>query len=206
MDQTVVTRPETVPDEGAATLLRLTAEQVGAMCDAGVFGGVDGRVELREGLLYKMRPLYVPHAVATAAIHEALRDALLRLGSTLTVLPGASVRVGAHNLPIPDILVWEPMRTCAFVPVERVRFVVEICGTTHADDLGTKPGLYARGGIPEYWVVDLPGRAIHQRWAPADGAYAQARVVAFGEPVTSATLPDVVIATAALLDADAPEA
>ena len=43
--------------------------------------------------------------------------------------------------------------------------------TTLADDLGRKRALYATAAVPEYWIVDVFGRALHQCWAPADGAY-----------------------------------
>ena len=194
-----------VATETKAGLLRFTVEQVSAMCDAGVFGGVDRLVELREGLLYQMSPLWVPHSLATSIVFMGLHEALARLGSSLRAFLGASVRVDARNLPIPDILVWDPVRTRTFVPVERVRLAVEICGTTHDDDLGWKPGLYAAGGIPEYWIVDLPGRIVHQRWAPAQGAYGQERTIRFGEAVTAATLPGVSVDTTPLGDVDTAE-
>ena len=200
MDQAVANVPEAVLNGDAATLFRFTVDQVSAMCDAGVFGSTDDRVELREGLLHRMSPLHVPHAAATFAVCEALSSALKALGSSFKVLPGVSVRVGPCNLPIPDAIVWDPMRTRDFVPVERVRLAVEICNTTHAEDLGYKPGLYARGGIPEYWVVDLPGQVVHQRWEPIDGSYAQARVMKFGDVVSAATLPGVSVGTAPLRD------
>ena len=72
--------------------------------------------------------------------------------------------------------------------------------TTQADDLGRKRALYAAASIPEYWVVDVPARAVHQYWAPADGAYARSAVVPFGETVRSATLANLAVSTGALDD------
>ena len=49
-------------------------------------------------------------------------------------------------------------------------------------------------------VVDLPGQVVHQRWAPADGRYAELREAAFGDVVAAGTLPGISVETAALLD------
>jgi hypothetical protein len=38
--------------------------------------------------------------------------------------------------------------------------VVEISDTTLAQDRAIKAGLYARAGIPEYWIVNLPERVV----------------------------------------------
>jgi Uma2 family endonuclease len=84
------------------------------------------------------------------------------------------------------------------VPGERARLLVEVSDTTLADDLGHKRALYAAAEVPEYWVVDVFGRALHQYWAPADGVYARSAVVPFGGTVRSATLAGLAVPTAAL--------
>ncbi len=86
-----------------------------------------------------------------------------------------------------------------------MRLVAEICDTTHDEDLGRKPALYATAGIPEYWTVDLPGRVIHQRWSPSAGAYSQTKVIPFGDAVASVAVPGLVIGTAALHEQDTAE-
>ena len=37
------------------------------------------------------------------------------------------------------------------------RLVVEVADSSLDFNLGDKASLYAAGGIPEYWVIDLPG-------------------------------------------------
>ena len=111
-----------------------------------------------------------------------------------------SVHLGEGEIPMPNLIVWEPLRTRGPVPGERVRLVAEVSDTTLADDLGHKRPLYAAASIPEYWVADLPARVIHQYWTAADGAYARSAVVPFGETIRSATLAGLAVPTAALLD------
>jgi Uma2 family endonuclease len=178
-------------------LLRITAAQFSVMVEAGAFTG-DRGVELRGGLLYETTPQHVPHLRAKSELHEALLDALRALGSPLRVASEGSVLLGEGEVPQPDLIVWEPVQVRGPVPGERVRLVVEVSDTTLTDDLGRKRALYAAASVPEYWVVDVLGRAIHQHWAPADGAYGRSAVVPFGEAVRSATLAGLVVPTAAL--------
>lgn len=179
------------------SLLRITEAQFRVMAEAGAFTG-DRGVELRGGLLYETTPRYVPHARAKGRFFIALVDALRAIGSSLEVLSEGSVKLGEADVPMPDLLVWEPVEVQGPVPGERARLLVEVSSTTLTDDLGHKRALYAAASVPEYWVVDVSGRAIHQYWAPADGAYARAAVVPFGEAVRSATLAGLVVPTAAL--------
>ena len=65
-------------------------------------------------------------------------------------------------------------------------------------DMRRKAPLYARSGVPEYWVVDVEAGVIHQMWAPEGGAYAERQVVAFGGTVASATVEGLMLETAGL--------
>jgi Uma2 family endonuclease len=194
----VVRRVQTT---GEPALLRITAAQFSVMVEAGAFTGARG-VELRGGLLYEMNPRYVPHLLAKGALYEALLDALRALGSPLRVSSEGSVLLGDRDVPMPDIIVWEPLRGRGPVPGERERIVAEVSDTTLTDDLGHKRALYAAAAVPEYWVVDLPGRAVHQYWAPVDGAYARSADVPFGGTLRSATLAGLAVPTAALDDGE----
>lgn len=197
--------PAPVRGTGAPSLVRITAEQFEKMADAGVFTYPDDRVVLREGLLCRMNPQNIPHMTAKAEVYDALLDALRTLGAKLRVGSEGSVRAGDHDVPQPDIIVWDPIRARGPVPRERVRLAVEVSDTTLSDDLGYKRALYAAAGIPEYWVVDLRGRVVHQNWAPTAGAYSQAQIVPFGGAVASIAVPGLVIGTAALHEQDTAE-
>ena len=47
------------------------------------------------------------------------------------------------------------------VRLETVVLIAEVADTTLATDLGEKATLYARHGVPEYWVIDVEGRMLH---------------------------------------------
>ncbi len=188
-----------LPPINAPALLRITAEQLETMTERGAFDFLP-RVELREGLLCQMNPQHFPHGAAKADVNEALVAALARLNLPLRVLSEVSIRVSEAEVPMPDISLVQRARYRAAVPVEHVRLAVEISDSTLADDLGGKRALYALGGVPEYWVVDLSARVILQHWSPEGEIYAKSAVVLFGDDLASATLPGLVIPTATLRD------
>lgn len=188
-----------VPLGSFAPLLRVTAEQLEAMAACGALAGLP-RIELRDGVLCQVNPQYRPHLIAKSAIYDALRDALRALGSALGVASEGSVRVGDREVPMPDVFVWDVHRGSGPVPVEHVRLVVEVSDTTLEDDLGRKRQVYAAGGVPEYWVVDLTGRVVRQYWTPGQDSYAEEAIVPFGRQISAATLPGLGFDTTVLQD------
>ena len=205
MDQAPTTDTALALGFDPAAVVRLTAEQFEKMYYAGVFTYESSRVVLREGLLCRMNPQNIPHMTAKADFCEALLDSLREIGSKLRVASEGSVRASDHDVPQPGIIVWEPIKARGPVPRERVRLAVDVSDSTLPDDLGYKRALYAAAGIPEYWIVDLRGRTIHQNWAPMEGEYSRAEVVPFGSTIASIAVPGLAISTAALIDQDTPE-
>jgi len=51
--------------------------------------------------------------------------------------------------------------------------IVEVAETSLSRDTTTKRDLYARAGVPEYWVLDLESRRVVVHSAPAEGQYTQ---------------------------------
>lgn len=134
---------------GEPTLLRITAAQFSVMVQAGAFTG-DRGVELRGGLLYETNPQYVPHMRVKSRLFLALANALQAIRSPLEVSSEGSVGLGDDEVPLPDLIVWEPLQVPGPVPGERVRLLAEVSDTTLTDDLGRKRALYAAASVPEY--------------------------------------------------------
>jgi Uma2 family endonuclease len=93
------------------------------------------------------------------------------------------------NEPEPDIIVLKRdlsgFRSAKPRP-EDLELVVEIADSSLAFDLTTKASLYARAGIPEYWVLDCRRRRLLVHRDPKSGAYAS--IVAYGEHESVAPL------------------
>ena len=75
--------------------------------------------------------------------------------------------------PQPDLIVTtKPIRAFSENPKpEELRLVVEISDTTVQFDLNVKGKLYARAGIVEYWVINVPEKKLIVLREPRDGKY-----------------------------------
>ena len=163
---------------------------------AGAFEEV-GRVELIEGQIFRMAPLHRPHARIVPLLSIALDRAIQALDVGLEVLAEPSAELETHSLPQADIVVAD-IADEDFVSRSTVRLLIEVAASSLRHDLGRKLRLYARTGVPEYWVVDVHGRTIIRFHSPAGEDYAERAAFAFGAPVPSATIPGLTVDTARL--------
>lgn len=77
--------------------------------------------------------------------------------------------------------------------------VVETSDTTLSFDRNTKAALYARAGIPEYWIVDITGRRIFLHRQPLPFGYGELIVYSEGEETGTLTHPEQPVRVADLL-------
>lgn len=155
------------------------------------------KVELLDGVMYEMAPQHVLHARVKSKLGFALQSAL-QATDAYEVIIEVSLRLDSRSLPEPDIVICKRNSTEDILTSYDTLLVVEISNTTLAYDLGDKRALYAAADIPEYWVVDVQGKVIHQHAQPRGDAYADRRQVAFGAHVRAITLDGLEIATAIL--------
>ena len=59
--------------------------------------------------------------------------------------------------------------------------------------------MYARHGVPELWVVDLPGDGVVVHREPTADGYASVRTLARGETIAPFAFPDVSFAVDEIL-------
>lgn len=148
------------PQRDALTHRPLSADDVRRMVEAGILDE-DERVELVEGVLIEMAAKGFAHdriksLLATLLARATSPDILIAVESTLQVSP--------MTLLEPDILVY-PKRAAvpsperfATVAGADVLLAIEVASSSLAYDRGRKARLYARHGVPEYWVVDVDER------------------------------------------------
>ena len=67
-----------------------------------------------------------------------------------------------------------------------------------AFDQGPKARLYARAGIPEYWVVDVKACQIIVHRVPANGTYAMIAAYDKGETIAPLAAPDSALAVSTI--------
>jgi Uma2 family endonuclease len=143
---------------------RLSVEDVYRMVDAGVLREED-RVELIDGFLIDVSPPGAEHSAAVAWLTRHLVGAVggreVRVQDLLLVEGG---------FVMPDLMVIDPL------PRDRhpstAALVVEVAATTHRHD-AWKAQRYARAGVAEYWIVDLPGRALTVHRKPGADGYGE---------------------------------
>ena len=167
-------------------LARLTVKDFLLLSESGAFDDY-ARSELIEGEIWVVNAIHRRHARAQAALTIELGIALKAGGSSLVVYANPSTELSTVSLPEPDIVVAEAEGGKMVVGPE-VRLAVEISDSTLDMDLGRKARLYAKHGVPEYWVVDVEAAMIHRMSAPADEAYTERASVPFGELIVAATI------------------
>jgi Uma2 family endonuclease len=188
-----------IPESDASVPMPLTVADYALLNSAGSLAGLP-KTELIEGVLYRMSPQYRRHGYVKDELAYRLRRALEEIGSDLHVATEQSVRLDDHNEPQPDIVLTREPRGDGPIPLESVALVIEVSVTTLDFDLGEKEPLYARSGIPEYWVIDLnENRALMHEFPEADGYRGQLDIL-LGEALHASSIEGLSVATDGLLD------
>jgi Uma2 family endonuclease len=89
---------------------------------------------------------------------------------------------------------------------DELLLLVEVSGTTSRFDRTVKSGLYARASVREYWVLDLPARALFVHRHPSGGGYRQVIRLPEDETVAPDSRPDFVVKVSELLPHTPPAA
>ena len=177
--------------------VRLRSQDYLQLDEAGAFEPY-GKTELLDGEIVYMNAQHRPHARLKMALYDALRAGLADAGSSLAVMVEASIALGEHDVPEPDITVTSDPDGEGLIPVAAVALVIEVADATLRSDLEKKARLYARAEVPEYWVADLRGRIVHRLTVPSAGTYTHHDEIAFGQSVVAVTVPGLTVATTGL--------
>lgn len=137
------------------------------MAEAGLFAGQ--RVELIEGEILMMSPMNPAHAAALQLVARALEHAFGHGHCVRVQLP---LDIDASSAPEPDIAVVPGAPRDYRSHPTTALLVVEVSDTTLNFDRTRKRELYARAGIPEYWIVNLLNCCVEVHRSPAAGSYA----------------------------------
>jgi Uma2 family endonuclease len=159
----------------------------------------DERVELVCGEVIEMSPIGERHAACVDALSELLRE---RLRRSVNVRVQNPVQLDDYSEPQPDIAVLkrrDDFYRHAHPRPEDVLVVVEVSDTTPEYDRKVKVPLYARAGIRETWVVNLPEERIEVYADPAAGDYQTVNSYARGEEVQSHKLAALRVSVAEVL-------
>lgn len=173
---------------------RLTVDDFLVLDRSGAFDSYS-KTELIDGRIIVVNAQYSEHMMAKVTMLRRLADACDALGGGLQAWSEGSIAMAPSSMPEPDLFITNQRPKSGPVQIETVVLIAEISDTSAKYDLGTKLHLYARAGVPEYWVVDLEAGKLHQMWSPAAKGYAEKREVALGERVESVTIAGLAVET-----------
>jgi len=154
------------------SLWRISVDKYHQMIDAGILTD-DDPIELLEGLLVEKMSKKPPHRAVTLL----LRRALERLIESGWYIDSQEPITTFDSEPEPDVTI---VRGDTLDYLDRhpgpadIALVIEVADETLRRDRGIKKRLYARAGIPIYWVVNLN----------------QLQIEVYSQPDQAAAVPD----------------
>jgi Uma2 family endonuclease len=162
-----------------------TAKQALKMAEAGIFDGA-GKVELWDGVFYKMTK-YEPHNAVITQVIIALRAVV---PNDYQARQEASCSADPLSLPEPDVMVYRGGPWDHFdgppPPLSGMDLLVEVNVST-PEDYSRRLSKYAQAGVPTYWVVDVNARNVAVFTKPQVGSaparYSESKTFIRGEEI-----------------------
>jgi Uma2 family endonuclease len=152
----------------------------------------DERLELIEGEIIVTPSPSLMHQIVVHRLDVLLDRAIVESGLGLVIGAPFDVYLDEQNVPQPDLMVvlWDRERVLGSARLESApSLVIEIISPSSATkDRVTKRNLYARYGVPEYWLVDPDAKIVTVFSDPQNGRYQAEQTVS--DVAISATIPE----------------
>lgn len=166
---------------------KFSSDQYHWLIEAGILT-TDHRVELIGGQILTMPPMGDEHGDSIGDLNIWL---VLQAGQDYVPRCQVTIRLAEGFTPDPDFVLLR-YKEAGYRGENRptaadVLLVIEVADSSLARDLGLKSLAYARAGVPELWVVDIPHRQVHRFTQPSPEGY-QERDTAGEEETISPTL------------------
>ncbi len=168
---------------------RFSVEEYHRMVRAGILKE-DDRVELIEGAIIEMTPIGPRHSFCVARLTDHFAVSLRGMAVVWVQSP---IRLSPDSEPQPDVAVIRPPLTRyadAHPGPDDVLLVIEVADTTVDHDRARKIPLYARAGVREAWLVNLPAQTIEVYRAPTREGYRDVRTLGRGQRLAPEAFPD----------------
>lgn len=167
---------------------RMTRELYHRLGEEGAFEGL--KVELLEGEIIVMSPMDAAHAFPVQELDYLLHAQLprgLRVRAQLPIAPDD------ESEPEPDLAIVPAGTQADGTDATTALLAIEVANTSLRDDLQRKARIYARAGIPEYWVVDVKKRELIVHRSPSGEKYRSVKHLKDLSEVTSSAVPGLVL-------------
>ena len=162
----------------------------------------DGRrYEIHGGELVVVPSALPCHQIAVIELVTLLREYGRRSGGIALAAP-LDLVLDEHNVVQPDVVFFREERRHLVQPYAVTRaapdIAVEVLSPSTASvDRGRKMRMFARYGVPEFWIVD-PVRLEIEVHVLEDGAYRRAQLATGVDTVRSVLLPDLSFVVASI--------
>jgi Uma2 family endonuclease len=173
-----------------ARIYRFSVEQYYKMGEVGIFHE-DDPVELLNGTIvvapaFSVRHIKASRRLQNVAFHKYGNGCLLDVRNPLMI--------DGYSVLQPDLALLRRDLDESRLPVPgEVLLLVEIADQSLPYDLCDKRVAYARSGIVEYWLLDLPQNQMHIFRDPGADGYRSERIVSANESIAPLAFPDVPI-------------
>ena len=161
-------------------------------------GLLEGKlVEFLEGEIVEVSPEGVEHRYTNSSIVKYLREIFNNIAEIQESHPVTL----DNSEPEPDVAIVRLPETIYrnhHPYPQDIYWLIEISNRTLRTDLNKKKLIYARNGIPEYWVIDLVNKKLIVYTQIQNNDYAQVKEYRTGE-VSSLAFPQIAIALDKLL-------
>ena len=177
---------------------KFTVAEYYRMAEVGVLSPEE-RVELIEGEIILMPPIGPLHA---GDILRSIRLFTRRDDDRFTVQIQNPLRLDDGSEPEPDLMLLRPREddyTTAHPTPADTLLVIETSDSSLAYDREVKIPLYARAGIPQTLIKNLPEDCVESFDQPGPEGYARHIIYRRGDKIRLTSLPDLELAVADLL-------
>jgi len=170
---------------------KFTAEDLVKMDQAGLFDE-DHRIELLDGDIVQMSPIDWPHAGCVNRLTMLFARAVVDFA---TVQIQGPLHLAEFWVPQPDVAV---LRNETYLPARRwanaddVLLVIEVAQSSLRYDRAKLPA-YARAGLQEVWLVDIPHDVVFVHQDPVDDEYGMIRAFRRGERINPLRIPELAV-------------
>jgi Uma2 family endonuclease len=175
-----------------------TVEEFLRLAQEGRFGP-DERVELIEGEISPMTPIGDNHAGFTNKANKVFSKFL---DDKAIVSVQNPIQISNYSRPQPDIAILKYREDC-YVGIspkaEDVLLLLEISDSTLRMDRRVKLPLYAKAGIPEYWILNLEDNVLEVYRYPQAGKYVETILLKASDTIALLAFPEIQVSVSQLI-------
>jgi Uma2 family endonuclease len=179
-----------------APTYRWSVEEYQKLGEVGIFHE-DDRVELLNGEIVIMAPIGLRHM---NAVRRLINTMARKYGSRCLVDAQNPLVIDGESMPQPDLLLLRQDLDEGREPTpEDVLLLVEVADSSLSYDSRDKRDAYARTGVREYWLLNLPQNQLHVFRDPDSHGYRSEVIIRADESVAPLAFPQETVALAEIL-------